>query len=165
MNANALFASPAAGVAVMAFLLAFLFVPFRDFKRFTPFGLVGGVAVAFAIFLLGGPLLDLWRFRGPFVVAGIPVMLVITWYPVEILFAYGLDLLDLPRRRAGLVLLVSFVAMLVYVYLRAHEVWQGRVPFGESGIFVLALALHGFFAFYLGRHRRREPRSSIPPLV
>lgn len=165
MNANTLFASPATGVAVMAFLLAFLFVPFRDFKRFTSFALVGGVAVAFAIFLLGGPLLDLWRFRGPFVVGGIPVMLVITWYPVEILFAYGLELFRLRRQRVGFILTVAFGVMMVYVYLRAHGVWQNLVPLKESWFFFLAVGLHGLFALYLGRRRAREPRSAIPPLA
>ncbi|NLG84841.1 MAG: hypothetical protein GX493_09620 [Firmicutes bacterium] len=163
---DAVFRSYSFGIAAFCFLLAFLFVPFRELKRWTPFALVAGVLPALALFFIGGPLLAWWRFHDPVLLFGLPVMLVLAWYPVEVLFAHGLDILALTRRRAALVFLVAFVSMQTYVYLRAHGVWEEKVPFRESRVFLFAFILHGLFAFYLGRRReKKEARSALPPLI
>ncbi|MGQ9778310.1 MAG: hypothetical protein ACUVRM_00330 [Bacillota bacterium] len=163
---NAVFRSYTAGIAAFCFLLAFLFVPLREFKKWTPFALAAGVLPALVLFVVGGPLLGWWRFRDPFLLFGLPVMLVLAWYPLEVLFAHGLDLLPWSRRRAALVLLVAFVSMLTYAYLRAYGVWEEEVPFRESRVFLFAFFLHSLFALYLGRRRgRKEARSTLPPLV
>lgn len=151
-------------IATVSLVGALLLVPFGEFRKLSPFGLVGGLAVGLGVFTLGGPVLRLWRFHDAATVAGIPVMLAFTWYPIEILFAYAFRLFSHWYQRAALVAGTALGATLVHSNLETRGIWEELVPINSIWIFTMSVIIHAVLVVYLWLHREEPRRSSIPPL-
>ncbi len=151
-------------LAIILLFVAFLLVPRPEFRRLTPSALVSGLLPGLAIFTLAGPILHLWWFRDRAAVLGLPIMLILAWYPTEILFAYAFRLMPRLAQRVALVIVTALGSLLVYTYFAAAGVWRTSSPRHGGVIFLLAAAIHAALGVYLWLHREEPHRSSIPPL-
>lgn len=159
-------ASPTTLILISSLIGMFLIVPGRDIKRFRKFGFWGGAVIGLAVLALGGPLLKLWRFHDRAQISGVPLMLGLSWYPAEIIFAYAFDVLERWHQRIGLILGIAASAMLIFHYLTSIGVWETLVPIKRIWFFLFSTAIHTGLAVYLRLHQRKKGggRTSIPPL-
>lgn len=100
-------------------ILGLLLVPADRFRRLLPFGLIAGFALAAAINVVGSGILGLWRFGGTglLTVQGVPLMALLAWVPVVILFAHFLPS-TAPWRLAWLLLFPLGFTLLEFGLLR-----------------------------------------------
>ena len=151
-------------LTIILLIIVFLLVPRQEVRRLAPYTLVSGPLLGLAIFTLAGPILRLWRFHDRAVLLGLPIMLILAWYPTETLFAYAFRILPRWYQRIALVATAALGSFLIYTYLSATGVWETTLPRHGVLIFLLATAIHAVLGIYLWRHREEPRRSSIPPL-
>ncbi len=151
-------------LAIVILIAAFLLVPREEIRRLSPYALVSGPLLGLVVFTAAGPILHLWRFHDRAVFLGLPIMLILAWYPVEILFAHGFRILPRWYERGALVIATALASFLIFSYLSAAGVWETSSPRHGWSILLLGAAIHTVLAVYLWLHREAPRRSSIPPL-
>lgn len=153
-------------LTIILLILTHLLVPRPEIRRLSSYALVSGPLPGLAIFTLAGPVLRLWWFHDRAILLGLPFMLILAWYPTEILFAYAFRILSRWYQRIALVIVTALGSLLTFTYLSATGVWRTSFPQTTNGvmIFLLATVIHTVLAIYLWLHREEPRRSSIPPL-
>ncbi len=132
--------------------LMFLTVPWLQIKRFALFGVVSGLAIAFALILVMQNWLGLWTFYrvDPLYINGIPLLLSAAWVPTEIVFAHFLSQYRQPFLRLWLIFFIPAISVGIHFVL----IWNRMLTYrywNLSATFLVSLAIHLGLALYLNR--------------
>lgn len=133
-----------------AFVLTLLTVPWREIKKWMPFGLISGLGAAIILLLVMQNWLGLWVFRKIdfFYLGRIPIILSAAWVPAEIFFAHFFIRYQNPFLR----LLIIFFLPALAVAVHFIQIWNRMLVYyhwNYAGTFLVSLAIHFGLALYL----------------
>jgi len=136
-------------ITAVLWVAGLLLVPAERFRLLLPFGLLAGFGLAAIINLMGSSVMGLWEFHrtGLLAVRGVPLMALLAWVPVVIVFVRFLPQAALPRLAWLLAFPLGYTA-LEYLLLRlgARSFAAG---WNLEYSFALSLAVHvGVLAWY-----------------
>lgn len=142
----------------------FLVVPWRRIKELFLVGLNGGIVVGIVLIYLMQNILGFWVYPGPsdlVLLAGLPVFLIISWFPFIIVFAHLLAQYNSPILRGLIVLAFPAGAVLTHILM----INDGALFYSNwslFGTFLLSLAIHLGIALALHGLGRLENVHKIP---
>lgn len=130
--------------------LLFLTVPSSKIRRYNLFGLVSGFLLGILTLYFMVTIFNYWSFTPDFLTfAGIPVFLALTWWPLEIAFAYFFV-------KGGMKDFTSYALILVPAILstlfHAFAIRLGLLQYFAWSYYatlLLSVTLHVLLAFYL----------------
>lgn len=139
------------GALAVVTLLMLVLVPWSAIRARSKYSLVGGLLLALAIQYTGVVWLKLWAIpHDPLKVAGIPVILSLTWLSPVIVYSYALKT---GRERGAnpavyIIGFAVFAAITQYLLERAGY-WQ-NIRWGVPATLILAVGTHTFL-YWLDR--------------
>lgn len=142
------------GFLVFAIILSlmFLVVPWEGIKRFSLFGVVSGLGIAFGLLFVMQNWLGLWVFHRVdfFYLGRIPLILSAAWVPTEIIFAYYFSRYQHPLFRLSLILLIPLMVVAIhFIQIMNRSLLYHH--WNYAGTYLVSLCVHFGLAFYLKR--------------
>lgn len=139
------------GVLAGLTLVMFALVPWPAIRARTGYSLVGGLLLALVIQYVGVVWLKLWAIpHDPLKVAGIPVVLSLTWLPPVVIYSYALEAGR--KRNANPALYIAGFAVFAAVaqYLMGRMGYWQNIRWGAPLTLILAAGAHTFL-YWLDR--------------